>query len=54
LDLRGPHDLRHTFATGLEDAAIPSRVIDVRMGQASGRRDRGAAPKGMETFQDLG
>ena len=24
LDLRGPHDLRHTFATWLEDAAIPS------------------------------
>jgi integrase len=23
LDLRGPHDLRHTFATWLEDAAIP-------------------------------
>jgi hypothetical protein len=45
LDLRGPHDLRHTFASGLEDAAIPSRVIDVRMGHASGRRDRGAAPR---------
>ena len=42
LDLRGPHDLRHTFSTWLEDAAIPSRVIDVRMGHASGRRDRGA------------
>jgi integrase len=42
LDLRGPHDLRHTFATGLEDAGIPARVIDVRMGHASGRRDRGA------------
>jgi integrase len=25
LDLRGPHDLRHTFATWLEEAAIPSR-----------------------------
>jgi integrase len=23
LDLRGPHDPRHTFATWLEDAAIP-------------------------------
>jgi integrase len=43
LDLRGPHDLRHTFATWLEDAAIPSRVIDELMGHASGRRDRGAA-----------
>jgi integrase len=39
LDLRGPHDLRHTFATWLEDAAIPSRVIDELMGHAS---DRGA------------
>jgi integrase len=37
-DLRGPHDLRHTFATWLEDAAIPSRVIDELMGHASGRR----------------
>jgi len=42
LDLRGPHDLRHTFTTWLEDAAIPSRVIDELMGHASGRRDRGA------------
>ena len=32
LDLRGPHDLRHTFATWLEDAAIPSRVIDELIG----------------------
>ena len=31
LDLRGPHDLRHTFATWLEEAAIPSRVIDELM-----------------------
>ena len=43
LDLRGPHDLRHTFATWLEDAAIPSRVIDELMGHSGGRRDRGAA-----------
>src|SRR4029450_6565507 len=43
LALRGPHDLRHTFATWLEDAAIPSRVIDELMGHASGRRDRGAS-----------
>jgi integrase len=42
LDLRGPHDLRHTFATWLEDAAIPSRVIDELMGHASGRRDHAA------------
>jgi hypothetical protein len=38
LDLRGPHDLRHTFATWLEDAAIPARVIDELMGHAGGRR----------------
>jgi integrase len=37
LDLHGPHDLRHTFATWLEDAAIPSRVIDEVMGHAGGR-----------------
>jgi integrase len=37
LDLHGPHDLRHTFATWLEDAGIPSRVIDEVMGHAGGR-----------------
>jgi integrase len=43
LDLHGPHDLRHTFATWLEDAAIPSRVIDEVMGHASGRHpDQGS------------
>jgi hypothetical protein len=41
LDLRGPHDLRHTFATWLEDAAIPSRVIDELMGHSGGRRTGG-------------
>jgi hypothetical protein len=48
LDLRGPHDLRHTFATWLEDAAIPSRVIDELMGHTSGRRDHaaGGSPMG--------
>jgi integrase len=48
LDLRGPHDLRHTFATWLEDAAIPSRVIDELMGHASGRAGHaaGGSPMG--------
>jgi integrase len=41
LDLRGPHDLRHTFATWLEDAGIPSRVIDELMGHSGGRRGQG-------------
>jgi integrase len=35
--LRGPHDLRHTFSTWLEDAGIPARVIDELMGHAGGR-----------------
>jgi hypothetical protein len=28
VDLHGAHDFRHTFATWLEDAGIPARVID--------------------------
>jgi predicted ArsR family transcriptional regulator len=46
VDLHGPHDLRHTYATWLEDAGIPARVIDELMGhQASGRsgQQRGSA-----------
>ena len=43
LDLHGPHDLRHTFATWLEDAGIPSRVTDELMGHAGGRRQGGGA-----------
>jgi integrase len=38
LDLRGPHDLRHTFATWLEDAGIPARVIDELMGYEASTR----------------
>jgi integrase len=44
LQLRGPHDLRHTFATWLEEASVPARVIDELMGHASGRHaERGSA-----------
>lgn len=38
LDLRGPHGLRHTCATWLEDAGIPARVIDELMGHRDSRR----------------
>jgi hypothetical protein len=37
----GPHDLRHTFATWLEDAAIPVRVIDELMGHRAARAGSG-------------
>ena len=38
LNLHGPHDLRHTYATWLEDGGIPARVIDELMGHVAGRR----------------
>jgi integrase len=41
--LLGPHDLRHTFATWLEDDGIPARVIDELMGHAATRRSSWAA-----------
>ena len=46
VDLHGAHDLRHTYATWLEDAGIPARVIDELMGhEATGRsgQQRGSA-----------
>jgi hypothetical protein len=41
LKLCGPHDLRHTFSTWLEDAGIPARVIDELMGHAGSRSGGG-------------
>jgi integrase len=38
VDPHGPHDLRHTFSTWLEDAGIPARVIDELMGHERSRR----------------
>jgi Phage integrase family len=46
VDLHGAHDFRHTFATWLEDAGIPARVIDEVMGHEASRRagqQRGSA-----------
>jgi integrase len=34
LDPHGPHDLRHTFATWLEDRGVPARVIAERLAVA--------------------
>ena len=46
LDLRGPHDLRHTFATWLEDDGIPTRAIDELMGHAATRRPSWTSDRG--------
>jgi hypothetical protein len=46
LELRGPYDLRRTYATWLEDGGIPSRVIDELMGHEGGRIERGISPMG--------
>ena len=46
VDLRGAHDFRYTFATWLEDAGIPARVIDEVMGHEATSRagqQRGSA-----------
>ena len=53
VDPHGPHDLRHTFSTWLEDAGIPARVIDELMGQsgAAARNSRAgvASVRGIAT-----
>ena len=38
VDLHGAHDFRHTYATWLEDAGIPARVIDELMGHGATSR----------------
>jgi integrase len=38
VDLHGAHDLRHTYATWLEDAGIPARAIDELMGHEATSR----------------
>jgi integrase len=46
VDLHGAHNFRHTFATWLEDAGIPARVIDEVMGHEATSRagqQRGSA-----------
>jgi integrase len=43
LQLRGPHDLRHSFSTWLEDEGIPARVLDELIGH---QRSRGGELEG--------
>ena len=45
VDLHGAHDFRHTFATWLEDAGVPARVINEVMGHEATSRtgQRGSA-----------
>jgi Phage integrase family len=38
VDVHGVHDFRHTYATWLEDAGIPARVIDELMGHEATAR----------------
>jgi hypothetical protein len=40
VELHGAHDLRHTYATWLEDAGIPARMIDELMGHQASSRGR--------------
>jgi DNA-binding transcriptional ArsR family regulator len=43
VDLHGAHDFRHAFATWLEDAGIPARVIDEVMGHEATSRPASSA-----------
>ena len=49
-DLHGAHDFRHTFATWLEDAGIPARVIDEVMGHEATSRVSAMGAHYWQTF----